>query len=173
MADLGIIFLRRRYPIHWYQSSYIFITGIMPFRYQFGPPCIVCLKQTLLSSCIGNILLLFVWRPCDEYILIFNLKIRIIESKLYLTINYLFRLYFVITELIGVRDRFRSGWGGGGGCGLLPEYFLQPENQVVLAEYYLLFCPKKAIWKCLGGYSPRPLLVRLWQSLLYYNSHSD
>ena len=33
MADLGIIFLRRRYPIHWYQSSYIFITGSMPFRY--------------------------------------------------------------------------------------------------------------------------------------------
>ena len=33
MADLGVIFLRRRYPIHWYQSSYIFITGSMPFRY--------------------------------------------------------------------------------------------------------------------------------------------
>ena len=33
MADLGIIFLGRRYPIHWYQSSYIFITGSMPFRY--------------------------------------------------------------------------------------------------------------------------------------------
>ena len=33
MADLGIIFLRRRYPNHWYQSSYIFITGSMPFRY--------------------------------------------------------------------------------------------------------------------------------------------
>ena len=33
MADLGIIFLRRRYPIHWYQSSYIFITESMPFRY--------------------------------------------------------------------------------------------------------------------------------------------
>ena len=33
MADLGIIFLRRRYPIHWYQSSYIFITGSMPFCY--------------------------------------------------------------------------------------------------------------------------------------------
>ena len=33
MADLGIIFLRRRYPVHWYQSSYIFITGSMPFRY--------------------------------------------------------------------------------------------------------------------------------------------
>ena len=33
MADLGIIFLKRRYPIHWYQSFYIFITGSMPFRY--------------------------------------------------------------------------------------------------------------------------------------------
>ena len=33
--------------------------------------------------------------------------------------------------------------------GLLPEYFLHrlPENQVVLPEYYFLFCPKIAIWK--------------------------
>ena len=44
MADLGIIFLRRRYPIHWYQSSCIFITGSMPFRYfwatLYSQPCL-------------------------------------------------------------------------------------------------------------------------------------
>ena len=40
---------------------------------------------------------------------------------------------------IEVQDQFPGG--GGGGWGLLPEYFLQrlPENQVVLPEYYLLF----------------------------------
>ena len=41
-------------------------------------------------------------------------------------------------------------FGGGGGRGHLPEYFLQPENQVVLPEYYLLFLPEnghlKKIW---------------------------
>ena len=58
MADLGIIFLRRRYPIHWYQSSYIFITGSMPFRYfwatlyrfkmrQFWCPMIIEIMQTV------------------------------------------------------------------------------------------------------------------------------
>ena len=39
IADLDIIFLRRRYPVHWYQSLYPYITGSMPFRF-FGPPCI-------------------------------------------------------------------------------------------------------------------------------------
>ena len=36
--------------------------------------------------------------------------------------------------IIGERDQFR--WGGGGGWSLLPEYFLQrlPENQVFLPE---------------------------------------
>ena len=33
IADLGIIFLRRRYPIHWYQSLYTYIIGSMPFRF--------------------------------------------------------------------------------------------------------------------------------------------
>ena len=33
MADLGIIFLRRKHTIHWYQSLFTFITGSMPFRY--------------------------------------------------------------------------------------------------------------------------------------------
>ena len=28
------------------------------------------------------------------------------------------------------------------------------ENQVVLPEYYLIFCPKMAIWKILGGLQP-------------------
>ena len=33
MADLGIIFLGRRYPIHWYQSLFTCITGSMPFHF--------------------------------------------------------------------------------------------------------------------------------------------
>ena len=33
MADLGIIFLRRKHTIHWYQSLFTIITGSMPFRY--------------------------------------------------------------------------------------------------------------------------------------------
>ena len=33
MADLGIIFLRRKHTIHWYQSLFTVITGSMPFRY--------------------------------------------------------------------------------------------------------------------------------------------
>ena len=33
MADLGIIFLRRKHTIHWYQSRFTVITGSMPFRY--------------------------------------------------------------------------------------------------------------------------------------------
>ena len=48
MADLGIIFLRRKHTIHWYQSLFTIITGSMPFRY-FGPPCIE-LKVTFLAD---------------------------------------------------------------------------------------------------------------------------
>ena len=33
MADLGIIFLRRKHTIHWYQSLFTIITGSMPLRY--------------------------------------------------------------------------------------------------------------------------------------------
>ena len=33
MADLGIIFLRRKHTIHWYKSLFTVITGSMPFRY--------------------------------------------------------------------------------------------------------------------------------------------
>ena len=33
MADLGIIFLRRKHTIHWYQSLFTIMTGSMPFRY--------------------------------------------------------------------------------------------------------------------------------------------
>ena len=33
MADLGIIFLRRKHTIHWYQSLFTITTGSMPFRY--------------------------------------------------------------------------------------------------------------------------------------------
>ena len=33
MADLDIIFLRRKHTIHWYQSLFTVITGSMPFRY--------------------------------------------------------------------------------------------------------------------------------------------
>ena len=33
MADLGIVFLRRKHTIHWYQSLFTIITGSMPFRY--------------------------------------------------------------------------------------------------------------------------------------------
>ena len=33
MADLGIIFLRRKHTIHCYQSLFTVITGSMPFRY--------------------------------------------------------------------------------------------------------------------------------------------
>ena len=38
----------------------------------------------------------------------------------------------------------------------MPEYFLHclPENQVVLPEYYLIFCPNMAIWKILGAPPP-------------------
>ena len=52
---------------------------------------------------------------------------------------------------IGVRDEFRSG-AGGGGWSLLPERIFSHclhENQVVLPEYYLIFCPKMATWKIL------------------------
>ena len=50
-----------------------------------------------------------------------------------------------IFRVIGVWDQFRLG-GGGGGWRLLPEYFLHclPENQVVLPEYYVLFCSNMA-----------------------------
>ena len=61
---------------------------------------------------------------------------------------------------IGVRVQFLWGGGGGGegGCSLLPEYVLHclPKNQVVLLEYYLLFCPKIVIWKIIGDVSPPP-----------------
>ena len=33
MADLGIIFLRIKHTIHWYQSLFTIITESMPFRY--------------------------------------------------------------------------------------------------------------------------------------------
>ena len=33
IADLGIIFLRRKHTVHWYQSLFTVITGSMPFRY--------------------------------------------------------------------------------------------------------------------------------------------
>ena len=33
MADLGLIFLRRKPTIHWYQSLFTVITESMPFRY--------------------------------------------------------------------------------------------------------------------------------------------
>ena len=33
MADLGIIFLRRKHTIRWYQSLFTIITGSMLFRY--------------------------------------------------------------------------------------------------------------------------------------------
>ena len=49
MADLGIIFLRRRYPIHWYQSSYIFITGSMPFRYFWATLYKFCFTELKLD----------------------------------------------------------------------------------------------------------------------------
>ena len=39
IADLGIIFLRRSYLIHWYQILHPHIVGSMPFRF-YGPPCI-------------------------------------------------------------------------------------------------------------------------------------
>ena len=32
MADLGIIFLRRKHTIHWYQSLFTIMTGSMSFR---------------------------------------------------------------------------------------------------------------------------------------------
>ena len=51
MADLGIIFLRRRYPIHWYQSSYIFITGSMPFRYFWATLYISILSWSEFLCC--------------------------------------------------------------------------------------------------------------------------
>ena len=44
MADLGIIFLRRKHTIHWYHSLFTVITGSMPFRF-FGPPCIVIFED--------------------------------------------------------------------------------------------------------------------------------
>ena len=62
--------------------------------------------------------------------------------------------------ILSVRDEFRSG-----GWSLLPEYFFHclHENQVVLPEYYLIFCPKTAISKILGGLQPpsAPWAVRL------------
>ena len=46
-----------------------------------------------------------------------------------------------------------------GGWGQLAKYIFHcvPENQVVLPEYYMIFCLKMAIWKILGG-----RLIRLW-----------
>ena len=40
IADLGIIFLRRSYLIHWYQLLHARIVGSIPFRLFYGPPCI-------------------------------------------------------------------------------------------------------------------------------------
>ena len=41
MADLGIIFLRRSYPIHWYQSLHPHIVGSIPFRFFLGHPVLI------------------------------------------------------------------------------------------------------------------------------------
>ena len=77
-----------------------------------------------------------------------------------------------MTANIGVRDQFRSG-----GWGLPPEYFLHrlPENQVVLLEYYLLFCLKIAIWKILDGLQPpepsRP--VYAYDCQVYEHRHKE
>ena len=62
MADLGIIFLRRKHTIHWYESLFTIITGSMRFVI-FGPPCITwlfhiwilrrCFKFTVLALPLG------------------------------------------------------------------------------------------------------------------------
>ena len=44
MADLGIIFLRRKHTIYWYQSLFTVITGSMPFRYFWATLYIVYLS---------------------------------------------------------------------------------------------------------------------------------
>ena len=53
--------------------------------------------------------------------------------------------------IIGVRDQFCLG--GGGGWGQLPKYLIHclPENQVVLPEYYMIFARKLLFEKILGG----------------------
>ena len=43
MADLGIIFLRRKHTIHWYQSLFTILTGSMPFRYLWATLYIIML----------------------------------------------------------------------------------------------------------------------------------
>ena len=47
--------------------------------------------------------------------------------------------------IIGVRDQFHLG--GGGGLRSVANIFIHclPENQVVLPEYYTIFCLKMAI----------------------------
>ena len=40
LGDLGIIFLRRSYLIHWSQLLHPYIVGSMPFCFFSGPPCI-------------------------------------------------------------------------------------------------------------------------------------
>ena len=49
MADCGIIFLRRRYIIHWYQLLHPHIVGSMPFRF-IGPPCIIDVQIIVIAS---------------------------------------------------------------------------------------------------------------------------
>ena len=73
MADLGIIFLRRRYPIHWYQSSYIFITGNMPFRYFWATlytVSVMCKNEALkkgILRCLDEVNILVHWSDTIPY----------------------------------------------------------------------------------------------------------
>ena len=46
MADLGIIFHRRKHTIHWYQPLFTVITGSMPFRYFWATLYIPCRRCT-------------------------------------------------------------------------------------------------------------------------------
>ena len=70
MADLGIIFLRRRYPIHWYQSSYIFVTGSMPVPLFLGHPVyrkgLPCIKKTETNGTTNKIIKISAETFCEE-----------------------------------------------------------------------------------------------------------
>ena len=49
MADLGIIFFRRKHTIHWYKSLTI-LTGSMPFRYLWAT---LYMRRYVLTNCVS------------------------------------------------------------------------------------------------------------------------
>ena len=76
MADLGIIFLRRKHTIHWYQSLFTVITGSMPFRYFWATLYIS------INNFVGTSDLLYLYKSCR-----FKFVTPVHSMKFPLTIN--------------------------------------------------------------------------------------